>query len=163
MAADYVPQTQAEEDDFVERAIDLLRAPTHSGYREVYVSPTAGRWQAKPYVGPGKQRNLGTFPTAREAAAAVFWFRQGKAAGTLLPIKSPDKERNRRGQGRKPRDRRKGMHLTLTHIPPNRLTPCRRVPQCLESIRGRQTRRAPRQHAKLSPQRCWQRRGRAPS
>ena len=108
MAADFVPQTKAEEDGFVERCIDLLRAPTQSGYKEVYRSPTAGMWQAKPYAGPGKQPNLGTFPTAREAAAAIFWFKQRAASGTLSPAKPP-KERRRRGTGRKPRDRRKGI------------------------------------------------------
>ena len=38
MAADYVPQTQAEEDDFVERAIDLLRAPKSTRFPR-YVRP----------------------------------------------------------------------------------------------------------------------------
>jgi hypothetical protein len=108
----FVPPTEAEAMQVWERCVDLLRAPTRSGYKEVHESATKGKWQAKPYVGPKDQRNLGTFDTAREAAAAILAFKMGS-----LQLKSPkNTERNKRGQGPRPRDRRRGMRCTCTTL-----------------------------------------------
>ena len=59
--------------------------------------------QAKVYVGPGRQRHLGSFATELEAAKAIYWWR---VSGDKL--NSPKKDRNKRGEGRRKRDRRKG-------------------------------------------------------
>ena len=104
LPADYEPPTQADKEAFWDRCIDLMREPANkSSFSEVY--PAAGKnpWQAKPYVGPKKQRHLGTFATALEAAEAILsWRLSGEK------LKSPKKERNQRGEGRRKRDRRKG-------------------------------------------------------
>jgi hypothetical protein len=99
-----VPATPADIEGFEARCIDLIRDPANkSGIKEVY--PCLGKkpWQAKVYVGPGKQRQLGLFGTPLEAAKAIVWWR---ISGDKL--KSPKKERNKRGEGRQKRDRRKG-------------------------------------------------------
>jgi hypothetical protein len=108
---DFVPSDSVEAKQIYERCVDLLLAPgTKSGYKEVYSSATKGKWQAKPYVGPKKQRNLGTFETARAAAEAILDFKRG---GRCAP--SPQKERNKRGQGARARDRRKGAYRCQSH------------------------------------------------
>jgi hypothetical protein len=105
LPADWVPATPADIEGFEARCIDLIRDPANkSGIKEVY--PCLGTkkpWQAKVYVGPGKQRQLGLFGTPLEAAKAIVWWR---ISGDKL--KSPKKERNKRGEGRQKRDRRKG-------------------------------------------------------
>ena len=126
---DYVPPTEAEEWSIYERCIDLLRV---SGYDEKYkwVYKVGGAWQAKPYVRPKTQRHLGDFATPREAAAEVLSFKMGDRP---LPP-SPSKDRNKRGTGRKPRDRRKGAQPALSpamhvvHIPDSMLLALLAVP-----------------------------------
>ena len=105
-----MPPSDAEKEQVWERCIDLLRAPTKSGNKEGLPSATQGKWQAKPYVGPKDQRNLGTFDTAREAAAAILSFKMGS-----LQVKSPkNKERNKR----LPPVCRHGAHLSSLIIQP---------------------------------------------
>ena len=63
-------------------------------------------WLAKPYIRPRVQRSLGSFNTAEEAAEAVVHWSLG-----ILPT-PPTRPRhlrghNRRGEGHRPRDRRK--------------------------------------------------------
>ena len=88
-----------------ERAIDLLRTKdTKSGYQEVY--PVGRRWQAKPYVSPGKQRSLGLFATAREAAGRILEHRAG-----TKPLPPSPKARRKRGEGRQPRSKRARAEL----------------------------------------------------
>ena len=93
--ADYWPDTGAETNAILEAMVDLLRDNTRSGYKEVYA--VGGKWQAKVYVGPGKQRNLGLFKQPRDAAERVLQHILG-----VPPPPSP-KPRNKRGEGRKPR------------------------------------------------------------
>ena len=104
MPADWVPATAADSDAFEARCVDLLRDPANnSGFKEVYPCKGTKPWQAKVYVGPKKQRQLGRFNTELEAAKAIVWW---WISGDKL--KSPKKERNKRGEGRRKRDRRKG-------------------------------------------------------
>ena len=104
LPADWMPATSAEFDDFDARCIDLLREPANvSGFKEVYACLGDKPWQAKVYVGPGRQRHLGSFATELEAAKAIYWWR---VSGDKL--NSPKKDRNKRGEGRRKRDRRKG-------------------------------------------------------
>ena len=85
------PWDMDEAEAVFERAINLLRTKdTKSGYQEVY--PVSRRWQAKPYVSPGKQRNLGTFAMAREAAGRIIHHRAG-----TMPLPPSPKPRNKRG------------------------------------------------------------------
>jgi hypothetical protein len=105
MPADWVPPTWAEKVAFWDRCVDLMREPANkSGFSEVYPAAGNNPWQAKPYVGPEKQRHLGTFSTALKAAEAIVaWRLSGEK------LKSPKKYRNKRGEGRRKRDRRKGV------------------------------------------------------
>ena len=159
---DFVPSSGVEMEQIYERCVDLLLAPgTKSGYKEVYPSATEGKWQAKPYIGPGKQRNLGTFATARAAAKAILWFKQGGC-----PAPSPQKERNKRGQGARARDRRKGTHRCHIHCmhAPAIADPSRMLhrSQFLEWTRGRRRSRAPAAAVcQLGPQRLTMRTGAA--
>ena len=76
LPADWMPATSAEFDDFDARCIDLLREPANvSGFKEVYACLGDKPWQAKVYVGPGRQRHLGSFATELEAAKAIYWWR----------------------------------------------------------------------------------------
>ena len=81
-------------------AVRLLKTNNSSGYSHVF--PVKGRkpWQAKPYIRPKVQRSLGSFHTAEEAAEAVVAHALG-----LLPTPPTPPGRNRRGEGRRPRDR----------------------------------------------------------
>jgi hypothetical protein len=107
LPAEWVPSSEADMQWFETQCIDLLRVSgSKSGFWCVYPAAGANPWQAKPYVGPGKQRHLGTFATALDAAKALFWW---LVRGEKLP--SPKKERNKRGEGRRIRIRRKGMWL----------------------------------------------------
>ena len=73
LPADWMPATSAEFDDFDARCIDLLREPANvSGFKEVYACLGDKPWQAKVYVGPGRQRHLGSFATELEAAKAIY-------------------------------------------------------------------------------------------
>ena len=104
MPADWVPATAADLDAFEAKCIDLLRDPANkSGFKEVYPCKSTKPWQAKVYIGPKKQRQLGRFDTELEAAKAIIWWRINGEK-----LKSPKKERNKRGEGRRKRDRRKG-------------------------------------------------------
>ena len=70
LPADWVPATPADSEDFESRCVDLLRDPANkSGFKEVYPCQGEKPWQAKVYVGPGKQRQLGRFGTE----LAVSW------------------------------------------------------------------------------------------
>ena len=96
---DYVPATGDEAIAIFEKAVDLLRtSETKSGYQEVY--PMRKRWQAKPYLEPGDQRNLGSFATPRSAAMEVLSFKMGS---TPLPQKGPPKAKG--GTAEQPRRR----------------------------------------------------------
>ena len=82
-------------------AIRLLKTNNSSGYLHVF--PVKSRWkpwQAKPYIRPKVQRSLGSFHSAEEAAEAVVAHALG-----LLPTPPTPPGRNRRGEGRRPRDR----------------------------------------------------------
>ena len=103
---DWVPATEEEENEFHEKAIDLLRASdTKSGYKEVYWADGERPWQAKPYVRPGKQKSLGRFSSPRAAAEQVLQF----SLGYVPEPPTPAKERRQRGTGRKPRERRRAV------------------------------------------------------
>ena len=97
---DWVPATEEEDKEFLEKAIDLLRVPgKENKYKEVFWAGGARPWQAKVYVRPGKQKALGRFSTPRLAANEVLRFRY---LGDLPEPPSPVKECRKRGQGRKP-------------------------------------------------------------
>ena len=76
--------------------VDLLDAPTKSGYKYVY--KVGNSFQAKPYVKPGSQRSAGYFRSARAAAVQVFRIKMGY----LPQPPSPKKGMNKHGMGRKP-------------------------------------------------------------
>ena len=112
------PTTEAETHAILDRAIDVvLGKEGGSGYRDVYKGASAvNPWQAKPYLRPGVQRNLGSFPTPEAAAREVIIWMYG---GRPTPP-TPTKERNKRGVGRRVRDRsNKGKGAPA----PNRLHP----------------------------------------
>ena len=97
LPSDYWPATEAEAEETYERVLDLLRTDdTKSGYQEVYA--VGSKWQAKPYTAPGKQRNLGSFTSARAAAEQLVQFYLGD-----VPEPASPKPRAKRGEGRKPR------------------------------------------------------------
>ena len=58
------------------------------------------RW-AKPYVRPGVQRSMGMYDTPEEAAVRIILY---MCTGLAPP--SPNKDRNKRGTGRRPRPER---------------------------------------------------------
>ena len=109
------PETEAEVTAVEERAIDMLKTDSKSGY--LYVLPvksSSNPWQAKPYIKPKVQRSLGSFPTARDAARCVVHW----VLGIYPTPPSPHTDRNRRGEGRRKRDRSnhgKGA-LVLPHL-----------------------------------------------
>ena len=110
------PQTMDEYDAVLDLAIqEILKTDNKSGYRDVYKSAsTVNPWQAKPYIRPKVQRNLGSFPTAEEAAKAIIIWMFG---GRPTPP-TPQKERNKRGEGRRQRDRRnKGKGARRRRLP----------------------------------------------
>ena len=92
--------------DVVERGLPLLKASNTSGF--VFVFPTAAKqktsWQAKPTI-RGKQRGLGTFDDVEDAARVVLQW----ALGLVEDPPSPEKERAKRGAGKRPRDKRHGL------------------------------------------------------
>ena len=109
------PQTEADVTTVEERAIDLLKTNTKSGYCCVLpVNSKTNPWQAKPYIRPKVQRSLGSFPTARDAARRVLhWM-----LGIIQTPPSPNPDRNHRGEGKRKRDRSnhgKG-ELALPHL-----------------------------------------------
>ena len=109
------PTTPAESEAVLECAIDVvLKKEGGSGFRDVYKCASAiNPWQAKPYIRPKVQRNLGSFPTPA-AKAVIIWMFGGRPTPP-----TPTKERNKRGVGRKPRDRsNKGEGARLTHRVP---------------------------------------------
>ena len=87
--AGWVPPTAEEAEAAFQAAIDLLRAPTKSGFSEVY--PVGQRWQAKPYVKPGSQRSAGYFSSARAAAIQVFMIKMGYEPWPPSPKKGMNK------------------------------------------------------------------------
>ena len=99
---DWCPESKEECSWMVGDAIRLLKTNNKSGYLHVF--PVKGRkpWQAKPYIRPKVQRSLGSFHTAEKAAEAVVAHALG-----LLPTPPTPPGRNRRGEGRRPRDRSK--------------------------------------------------------
>ena len=107
--------TAEDEAAALQRGLDLLRRPTKSGFQDVF--PSASKinpWQAKPYVRPHVQRSLGLFATPEEAAIQVLlWI-----IGRRPTPPSPDGSRNKRGEGKKKRDRRKVPgHASLFAMP----------------------------------------------
>ena len=71
------PQNEAETQAMLDRAILLvLKKEGGSGYRDVYkCASTVNPWQAKPYIRPKVQRNLGSFSTPEAAAKEVITAR----------------------------------------------------------------------------------------
>ena len=98
----------------VELAIDLLKTDNASGYHSVFkVASNTKPWQAKVYLRPKTQRNLGSFATRDAAARQVI-----KWMFKIIPIPpSPLQDRNARGAGRKKRDRRKGELCPVPALP----------------------------------------------
>ena len=72
----------------------------------VAVKSSSKPWQAKPYIRPKVQRSLGSFYTVEEAAVAVVHWSLG-----ILPTPPSPPGRNRRGEGRRPRERCKKRAL----------------------------------------------------
>ena len=98
MPADWVASTPADLAAFEARCIDLMRDPANrSGFKEVHRRKDE------------KQHQLGRFDTELEAAKVILWWR---ISGDKL--KSPKKGRNKRGEGRRKTDRRKGACRLLS-------------------------------------------------
>ena len=118
-----MPTTEAEAAAVLSQGISLLRSSSKSGFQ--YVLPTASPalpWQAKPYIRPGVQRDLGSFPTKEGAAEAVLlWL-----IGVKPTPPTPPRGRNKRGEGKRPRDRRKPGAPCLPHSYPSLTVPCSR-------------------------------------
>ena len=111
----------------------VLKKEGGSGYRDVYKGASAVKpWQAKPYLRPKVQRNLGSFATPEEAAKTVIVWMYG---GMPTPP-TPKKERNKRGEGRRKRDRRSHGEGACPASPPvpsisHSALPCSQVvPTC---------------------------------
>ena len=101
-----VPSTEEDISAAVDQGIQLLKTDSISGYTAVYrVSSSDNPWQAKPYIRPKVQRSLGSFDTKEMAAAAVLYW----AIGMLDSPLTPDKQRSKRHDGRRERDRSKGV------------------------------------------------------
>ena len=92
-------EAAADEDLFFKKALPFLARPNKSKFRDVF--PVGKRWQAKPYIRPGVQRDMGMYGTPEEAAVQVLLY---LCTGIALP--SPKKKRNKRGTGRQPRPKR---------------------------------------------------------
>ena len=104
---DWYPETEEECELILEEAIVLLKTDNKSGYQHVYpVKSSSKPWQAKPYIRPKVQRSLGSFYTVEEAAVAVVHWSLG-----ILPTPPSPPGRNRRGEGRRPRERCKKRAL----------------------------------------------------
>ena len=107
---------------FIVHALRVLVRPNKSGFRDVFA--VGDKWQAKVYVRPKVQRNLDLYVTREEAAVAVLHYR---LTGMLPP--TPDKNRNKRGEGRrvKPRRQRRprqpSLATPLAEWPSQPLTP----------------------------------------
>jgi|EP00900_Chrysochromulina_parva_P017935 hypothetical protein len=100
---DFWPETEEDCKLILSEAIVLLKTNNKSGYQHVYPVKSGSKpWQAKPYIRPKVQRSLGSFYTAEEAAVAVVHWSLG-----MLPTPPSPPGRNRRGEGPRPRDRRK--------------------------------------------------------
>ena len=99
---DWVPTTPVEVDETYERAIDLLKNDSKSGY--FCVTPSGKLWQAK-VTARGHQVILGRYTQPRVAATDVLRF----LVGNIEAPPSPTKLRNKRGQGSRP-DSRHGKH-----------------------------------------------------
>jgi len=87
-------------DDKVGELLARLIAPTQSGF--TYVYKVGERFQAKPYIKPKTQRNLGYYDDAIDAAEQILRLAYEKRG---LPP-SPKKDRNKRGEGARPRPKR---------------------------------------------------------
>ena len=111
-----------DENTFIEHALRVLDRPNKSGYRDVF--PVGDKWQAKVYVRPKVQRNLGLFGTKKEAAVQVLAYLL-----TGIPPPTPDKNRNKRGEGRRVKPRRQqrvrqpSLATPLAEWPTQPLTP----------------------------------------
>ena len=88
----WVPQTWEEGEAVFERAIDLLKVDSRSGY--FCVTRSGKQWQAK-VTARGHQVILGRFHEPRLAAAEVLQF----LVGNMEAPPSPTKLRNKKGQG----------------------------------------------------------------
>ena len=102
---DWWPSSEEEGEAFMKQAISLLATEdTKSGYMEVFLNDGGKSWQAKPYIRPGVQRGLGSFPTKERAAEKVLHFKLGN-----VPVPPTPKKRRARGEGRAQRVRRRGI------------------------------------------------------
>jgi len=99
---DFSPQSEEEFSLLLIEAVQLLKTNNSSGYSHVFPVKGQKPLQAKPYIRPKVQRSLGSFHTAEEAAMAVVSHALG-----ILPTPPTPLARNHRGEGRRPRDRRK--------------------------------------------------------
>ena len=112
-------EAAADENTFIEKALRVIERPNKSGYRDVF--PVGEKWQAKVYVRPKVQRNIGLFGTKEEAAVQVLHY---LLTGMVPP--TPDKDRNKRGEGRRPKARRQrqpSLATPLAELPTQPLTP----------------------------------------
>ena len=102
------PDTVVDEATVLEDTLAKLKEPTNSGFKYVYKS--GERFQSKPYTRPGVQRSLGNFASAEEAAQEIVRLCYG-----CIPLPpSPSKDRAKRGEGPRPRIRRKGATPILS-------------------------------------------------
>ena len=100
-----LPTCDEEKAEAMERGVDLLLKTTQNktGFKEVYpVKSATHPFQAKLYIRSGVQRQIAVCKTAREAAKQVLGWMLGEIDDPPTPP-----PRNKKGLGRRPRDRRK--------------------------------------------------------
>ena len=150
------PPLPAEYDAFLDQAIQkILKNDSKSGYRDVYRSASKRNpWQAKPYIRPGVQRNLGSFRTVEDAAKQVLVWMYG---GLPTPP-TPSKDRNKRNEGRRKRDRRNHGQGSRSHpfrptpLAPHSALPCSQVESTSAPLRTGRRRRSGRcSHSRSLP------------
>ena len=93
------PQTAEDITNIAHAALGLLRSDDKAS-KFKYVEKSGQRWAARPYIGPKKQRHLGSFDTPEEAAEEIISF-----LCSQRPLPPSPKQRNKRGEGRAPRIR----------------------------------------------------------
>ena len=102
------PDTVVDEATVLQETLAKLKEPTKTGFKYIYKS--GERFQSKPYIRPGVQRSLGNFTSAEEAAQEIVRLCYG-----CIPLPpSPSKDRAKRGEGPRPRIRRKGAAPILS-------------------------------------------------
>ena len=100
------PTSAAETEAILDRAIEeILKNGNKSGFSGVLPSASQKNpWQAKPYVTANKGYvNLGLFPTPEDAAKAIIIWMYG--GGVCSSVRCCSEDRNKRGAGRRKRDR----------------------------------------------------------